>query len=162
MRFIGGTYQVQYLRFFILFFGGSILQFLCSLRTYEKDYFGEIGLSTNFSYSDMIQIKGELSEIRKDSEGFTYVYYEDLIMVFSDREVPFFVRAEIVGKTYSFGRQKIKVGDTRRKAEAVCRWRRKIKGISDEELGMIEKNGKWEVWGFSLNLIPMIVFPKLY
>ena len=64
----------------------------------------------------MIQIKGELSEIRKDSEGFTYVYYEDLVMVFSDREVPFFVRAEIVGKTYSFGRQKIKVGDTRRKA----------------------------------------------
>lgn len=59
---------------FILVFGGSILKLLFSLRTYEKDYFGEIGLPTIFSYSDMIQIKGEPSEIRKDSEGFIYVY----------------------------------------------------------------------------------------
>lgn len=131
---------------FILVFGGSILKLLFSLRTYEKDYFGEIGLPTIFSYSDMIQIKGEPSEIRKDSEGFIYVYYEDLVIVFSDGNMPLFVRAEITGKKYSFGRQKVKAGDTRRKAEAICGRRRKIKDISDKELGMIEKNGKWEIW----------------
>ena len=130
----------------ILILGVCVICVFIRFRTYEKDYFGKLGLPRIFNYDDMIAIKGEPLKVTKDPEGFINVYYDGLMIVYSNVGTLSFVRAEVTSDAYRFGRKGLKVGDSRKKVERACRWLTKIKGTSENEIGVIEKNGKGEVW----------------
>lgn len=129
----------------ILILGVCVICVFIRFRTYEKDYFGKLGLPRIFNYDDMIAIKGEPDEIQEESDGGIGTHYDGLTVFFTRGRA--FLRAEVIGDKYRFGRKGLKVGDSRKKVERACRWLTKIKGTSENEIGVIEKNGKWgEVW----------------
>ena len=131
----------------ILIFGIYLLRH--PIFCYEKDYFGKVGLPKNHLYKSVVEKMGEPLRIEKTEDGYYIVHYNGLELG-TGIKLGIVQYVKVTGEQYRFGMWRIGVGSTRKKVESVYRHIKKIHGMRDNEVGVID-GLRWVTYVFDEN-----------
>ena len=132
----------------ILIFGIYLLR--QPIFCYEKDYFGKVGLPSGHLYRSVVEKLGEPIWIEKKADWGDIVHYDGVEFGYTCIESGILDYAKVTGKQYRFGMWRIGVGSTRKKVESVYRHIKKIHGMRDNEVGVID-GLRWVTYVFDEN-----------
>ena len=131
----------------ILIFGIYLLRH--PIFCYEKDYFGKVGLPRAKLYESVVEKMGEPLRIEKTEDGYYIVHYNGLELG-TGIKLGIVQYVKVTGEQYRFGMWRIGVGSTRKKVESVYRHIKKIHGMRDNEVGVID-GLRWVTYVFDEN-----------
>ena len=131
----------------ILIFGIYLLRH--PIFCYEKDYFGKVGLPSGHLYRSVVEKMGEPLRIEKTEDGYYIVHYNGLELG-TGIKLGIVQYVKVTGEQYRFGMWRIGVGSTRKKVESVYRHIKKIHGMRDNEVGVID-GLRWVTYVFDEN-----------
>ena len=132
----------------ILIFGIYLLRH--PIFCYEKDYFGKVGLPSGHLYRSVVEKMGEPIWIEKKEDWGDIVHYDGVEFGYTCIESGILDYAKVTGEQYRFGMWRIGVGSTRKKVESVYRHIKKIHGMRDNEVGVID-GLRWVTYVFDEN-----------
>ena len=131
----------------ILIFGIYLLRH--PIFCYEKDYFGKVGLPRAKLYESVVEKMGEPLRIEKTEDGYYIVHYNGLELG-TGIKLGIVQYVKVTGEQYRFGMWRIGVGSTRKKVESVYKHIKKIHGMRDNEVGVID-GLRWVTYVFDEN-----------
>ena len=131
----------------ILIFGIYLLRH--PIFCYEKDYFGKVGLPRAKLYESVVEKMGEPLRIEKTEDGYYIVHYNGLELG-TGIKLGIVQYVKVTGEQYRFGMWRIGVGSTRKEVESVYRHIKKIHGMRDNEVGVID-GLRWVTYVFDEN-----------
>ena len=117
---------------------------------YEKDYFGKVGLPRAKLYESVVEKMGEPLRIEEKNDWGYVVHYDGLELGYPCIELGALEYVKVTGNQYRFGMWRIGVGSTRKKVESVYRHIKKIHGMRDNEVGVID-GLRWVTYVFDEN-----------